>query len=613
MTALLAFALLVRQDSPSALLARMQDAVKAGDKAAITALFDNQGESDYLFRMASRCGGLNNLKVAVFRSPKGWESTGKYWATFHAWQELEQDHDPIYRVQETASGLKLGPEIPESDCGGKVTSATVDVAIERDAGAVWVTSQLGFADAVPGRALLFRLNDNYSLTKGPGERYRATTLDESEVSSASLPDFRVGSLLALTATDRIGRVSCSYTAKLGTGARHSDDRDQVTSTYAYITSWWIPSLGRLPYTTSVKVAAPAGWIVRSEGRLEPFKATPKHSTLAMFKCDVPISYPKVIAGKYVLAAEGTANGKRLRSYQFAPVDKKRAEQDVETMKKAMVFYEANLGPWPFKGYECLDGKNYYGIESYSYTLLAPSITSWAVSHEMGHTYFGGVVPCPYVKDSWNEGLTEYVDSVLFLKDPKIPARGLDTMKFPMPLTEMPIPWEYEGATYYRGAYVMQMLDAEIGHDAVMQALRALIKDRVGKDTTWRDLRPYFEKSSGGDLAWFWKQWIEGGQFPHVSILSATTRSENGKWVTKVAIKQSGTDAPFRLRFAVRLKGTGEVEFPSQMTGPTETYEVTSDFKPDEVSVNPIPSALVKVDGPIKVSDTPSLAAMAFAS
>src|SRR5262249_43306873 len=161
-----------------------------------------------------------------------------------------------------------------------------------------------------------------------------------------------------------------------------------------------------------------------------------------YKCSVPIAYPKVCAGKYVLALEGKQNGHALRSYQFAPVDLKRATDDVGWMKKAIAFYEANLGPFPFKTYECFDGKKYYGIESYSYTILAPSITTWAVSHEMGHTYFGGVVPCAYVKDSWNEGLTQYVDDVLLHHNPEVEQNAFSGININVPLTEMPVAWEY---------------------------------------------------------------------------------------------------------------------------------------------------------------------------
>jgi hypothetical protein len=607
---LIAFALIARQDSPQALLGRMQASVHAGNQDQVAALFEKKSDSDYLFRMASRCGGLKGLKVAVFPAPKGWESTGKYWAMFHTWQELEQDHDPIYRVVDTPQGLELGPEIPEWDCGGNVSRVNAQTVINPDSGEVVVRSVLQYANAVPGRALLFRVNDAYQVAlrkaRMPMHDQFSTdvpivkTLNEKNVDTSN-GSFKVGSLLAYLPAFKAGVVSFTTQAALGNGVQYSSDRDQITKDYAYITSFWIPSLGRLPAPTEITVNAPIGWVVRSEGQVESTLKVENGLQSRVFKCDVPISYPKVTAGKYVLALEGNQNGHILRSYQFAPIDAKRAGADMEWMKKAMAFYEANLGPFPFKEYDCFDGKNYYGIESYSYTILAPSITTWAVSHEMGHTYFGGLVPCAYVKDSWNEGMTQYVDDVLLHKNPEVALNALNGINVHVPLTEMPVAWEYDGMTYMRGAYAMQMLDAEIGHDNVLAGLQALIKDRVGKETTWPDLRQYFEKSSGQDLKWFWDQWIAGAVFPHVTISSALSRREGKGWMTKLTVKQNGTEKPFRLRLTFRVTGAAIVERQEVMDSGETSFEIGSDFEPKQVVITPIPTALVTVDAPVNVT------------
>ena len=62
--------------------------------------------------------------------------------------------------------------------------------------------------------------------------------------------------------------------------------------------------------------------------------------------------------------------------------------------RACEFFEKNLGPFPFPSYEVFDADTYYGIESYSYTLLNRTVTTRFVTHELGHTWFGGIAPCP---------------------------------------------------------------------------------------------------------------------------------------------------------------------------------------------------------------------------
>jgi len=147
---------------------------------------------------------------------------------------------------------------------------------------------------------------------------------------------------------------------------------------------------------------------------------------------------------------------------------------------------------------------------------------------------------------------------------------------------------------------MQMLDAEIGHANVLAGLRLLIKDRVGKETTWPDLRQYFEKTSGQDLGWFWSQWISGSEFPHVAIASASTRRDGSNWVTAVKVKQDGTASPFKLRFALRLSGAGTGDKAVVMTSASQSYSLVTAFKPEHASVVASPTALVTVDPPVAI-------------
>lgn len=606
MLALLALSL-IQRDAPAALLARMRDAVASGQESRVQALFENSEDSGYLFRMASRSGGLKTLKVDVFPAPKGWEGQGKDWAIFHTWQELEQDHDPVYQVVETPAGLKLGQEVPEWQAGGRIADVTAAAQINAAVGNAQFVAKVHVKAAQPGTTLLFRLNDTYSVLS-VAEAQPGQALPAIQSTLRPMPgkvDFqRHGSLFEIVPDKADESFFVQYATTLGKGATYSDERDQITPDYAYITSFWLPSLARLPFKDHIYVMAPKDWVVRSEGvPIDPGNVM--HPLLGMqvsaFNCDVPISYPKILGGKYELAGEATAGGHVLRSYQFAPVDKKRANDDLGWMQTAMKFYEENLGAFPFKEYDCFDGKNYYGIESYSYTILDPKITTWAVSHEMGHTYFGGLVPCPYVKDSWNEGVTQYVDDVLLHHNPEVEQNALAGIGVHVPLSQMPVAWEYNGATYWRGAYSMEMLDAEIGHENVLKGLRLLIADREGKETTWDDLRPYFEKASGKDLNWFWNQWITASTFPHVSIASASTRASGGKWMTHLVVKQDGTALPYRLRFRVVLLGGNGGSSTVLVTGAEQPIDVTSDFKPTRAMIVPSPTALISVDAAIPVN------------
>jgi hypothetical protein len=560
----------------------LRAAVSLGSQARVAKLFLNLDSTDYLFRMARERGGLRSFKVAIIPSPPGWEATGKFWAIIHARQDIEDYHDPVYPIVLSGDKWKLGPEIPEdATTGVQIQSATIDVHLLPANSTVQVHVSLGLNITASTRAPLFRLNDNFhvggsSATSGPSLNF----IEVGDTVASPKPGdvVHAGSLLVPWAKKINPQTYFEYT-----GTINSANEDKIDSHACYLTAWWVPSLGGLPFTTRTRVTGPSEWILESEGKPiknedfpNPALFTPKTGEQTRcFKCDIPISYPKVIGGSYILAAEKKVGDRTYRAYHFDTSDNDRAKKDVQTIADAIAWYDAHLGPFPFDEYNCFDADTYYGIESYNYTLLKTNITSWAVSHEAGHTYFGGLVPCAYVHDSWNESMTQYVDSVLHLNNSDQTLEGaLRSIELHTPLTEMPVAHEYSSATYFRGAYVLRMLERQIGTDRMYNAIRAIIADRVGKDTTWYDLRPYFEKAYGPKLDWFWRQWISGATFPKLKIVDAQGIPTPSGTRVHITVRQSGTAEPFRLRFRVYAKGINkEVSDVFEMRSPEATFEL----------------------------------------
>ena len=598
-------------DAAETLLQGLRAAVRSGKRERVAPFFAKPGGGDYLFEAATRSAKLSRWGVNVFPAPPGWSATGGYWATFHTRQPIEQDHDPVYAVVATPKGLRLGEEIPEAAQGeNRILSATLDVRLTPKGNRAEIRARLALAGTGPARADVLRLQDAYTMDQATLEGYSARVV---RATSERVPHpgpgqlLRVGGLLIPWTTRRTKSLDLSYQDVMSRRGSKELDEDRVEEEAAYLTAWWVPSTGRLPFTTRTRVTAPKAWIVRSEGIPEIFPAgatfPPKDGEQGVaYRCDLPISFSKVIAGRYELAASLSEGGKTFRSYGFAPLDRKRAEGDVRKMAEAARFFEARLGPFPFPGYDAFDGDDYYGIESYSYTLLDPKITPWATTHEMGHTYFGGMVPCPYVRDSWNEGVTQYVDSVLFKGDSDGTLEGaLRQLDNHVPLSRISIPYAEEGTTYYRGAYAMAMLAREIGEDKVLAGLRLLVAERRGMDTTWADLRPAFERASGRPLGWFWDQWISGREWPTLTLGAASTVAEGTGFRTRVAVSQTGTPKPLRLRFLVRLSGGGKTA-DSEVTleNATGAVEVSTAFKPSEAKLEILGYVFGKAGGAVPV-------------
>jgi hypothetical protein len=594
--------------NPFEVLQFSRSTIGSGVDANVRSLFARPEDGESLYRLASWAGGYPKLKAHVIPAPPGFESDGKYWVTFHTFQQIEQHHDPIYPVIRTAEGWKLGKEIPEySPSSHRVKSGKMDVHLFPANQRATITSVLTLEQPNPGAAPVFRLNDLYTIdgASSGGKKLRVVTAGDENIPQPAEGDLvRAGGLLIYWSKKQLKDLTVDYQIKFnGTSAE-----DKITDKVAYLSANWVPNIGRLPFTTTTRIRGPVKWVLRSEGsQIKPeetgfpaIKPVDGEQVIA-FKCDLPISYPKICAGAYQLAAEGQDRGRTFRAWHM-DVNKARAEKDVQTMIDFCRFFDEKLVPFPFKSYEVFDGVGYYGIESYSYTILAPNITGWATSHEMGHTYFGGMAPCAYTRDTWNESMTQYIDSVVFLKNrDNSLQQGLRTVGLNVPLSKMDIAWANGNATYMRGAYVMNMLAQEIGEDNMFKALRIIVTERQGKDTVWAHLREPFERAAGRKLDWFWDQWIDGSTFPTITPTDASVARKANSYSTQVNLKQSGTVRPFRMKLLVRVRRGAQVEEKVvDMSTEQAGFLIESSFAPSQAEVEVFPYTLARAGNPIPV-------------
>lgn len=607
MSPLLASILLATsQASPEqALLDGVVRAVGSGNFSQVQALFARAEDARYLSEAVNRRGGLRAWRVNMVDAPSDRREAGQVWVVFHARHDIQEDRDVVVPVIRTGDGLRLGKEIPEwAPDKYQIDQQHVDALLQPDRGSITVQTRVEFRTSASARSVVMRLGQPYVLQRAsiqtgdlkvenaePGTRVKA---DPGEA-------LKVGGLVIIDSEKALEHATLRYQGSINTPTE-----DKITTNVAYITAWWLPSIGRLPFTTRTNVTGPKDWTLISEG--EPIQTrgatlfgAMENTQTVQFECSLPIAYPKIVGGKYTMAAEKVVDGRTYRSYQLDPVEPERAKRDVELIADSIAWFEKNLGKFPFSRYFVFDADTYYGIESYSYTLLRRSITTQFVTHEIGHTYFGGIVPCAYTRDTWNESLTQYVDSVLYAqnRDGSLQA-GLRSINLQKPLSKMDVAHADGSSTYYRGAYVMRMLENEIGLPAMLKAMQEMVATRRGKPTIWDDLRPYFERAGGQDLKWFWDQWIHGATFPTVAVTDAQTVSRDGKWRNFVRIGQTG-DRNFRLRVRVVLRRFSEKwEQDVVLDGNQKTVTIDTPLQPSEASVEVFGLALARTGQPLAV-------------
>ncbi len=104
---------------PEPFLASINAALESRANDKVRALFSHpEVNATYLPAMAQRRGGLAKLHAAMIPTPPGWEGRGEFWVVIHTFQDIEEDHDPVYEVMRTADGFQLGREVREDDLAG---------------------------------------------------------------------------------------------------------------------------------------------------------------------------------------------------------------------------------------------------------------------------------------------------------------------------------------------------------------------------------------------------------------------------------------------------------------------------------------------------------------
>ena len=561
--------------------------------------FMDKSSLNPLIEMVGRQENLRWVKVSAFPAPHGYTKFGDYWVVFHKFQKLQDTADVVYPIISTGDGIHfLGSSLPEDTfVPYRINHYDFDVSLFPTDRVAEFKTKINFTRTGDDWSLLMRINDAYVIKKASingeeveifvNEPFRSYTLsrDKSQLVQS-------GSIIYLTSPPENGVLEVEYSTQI-----NEPGADKIASDFALFVSYWYPHIGRSPAKSLTKIHAPKDWEVRANGNLVKEALNETRKTVE-FRNDVALCFFHIVAGTYTLAAEIEHEGRFYRAWHRPRVDKNRAEHDVKMARDAVMFFEERFGKFPYNGYEIFDTPDFYGVECYSFTVLTPRITSWATSHEIGHTYFGGLVPNTYIRSIWNESITQYVDSVLFKNNSdRTLESGYGMRNINVALNQSFTAHGQHGLVgYMRGAHTMKMLENEIGLDNMIKCLKTLVQERQGKSTEWIDIEQVFNKTYGESLSWFFDQWVRKSQFPKINIerLFVENAPVSG-FNTSVRFSQSFRENPYRLRFEVILTTTsGEYKFPIVMTSSSQQFNFETPERPIKISFNPIGYTLAEM-------------------
>src|SRR5207249_1402250 len=108
-----------------------------------------------------------------------------------------------------------------------------------------------------------------------------------------------------------------------------------------------------------------------------------------------------------------AGKRKLSVYELRSVEG-RAQKALDSLEKCLNYFEKSFGPYPYTHYELVETVMPFGgaLEAYSFSTYSRGAFG-AVVHEVAHTWWGGIVPCPYTKTMWNESFASYSDGLFY--------------------------------------------------------------------------------------------------------------------------------------------------------------------------------------------------------
>ncbi|HLA00663.1 MAG TPA: M1 family aminopeptidase, partial [Thermodesulfovibrionales bacterium] len=139
--------------------------------------------------------------------------------------------------------------------------------------------------------------------------------------------------------------------------------------------------------------------------------------------------------------------------------------------------------------------------------------------------------------------------------------------------------------YGKGAYIFHMLRVMLGDEVFYDGLRYVIAHRSFKLTSWTDFRAAFEKVSGRDLGWFFRQWVEGAGAPTISLGDVRVQEHNGVYILKAEILQK--ERAYKLYLPILVKtDEGSLLTYHWINDHATTLEIEVASKPRSITVDP---------------------------
>jgi aminopeptidase N len=368
------------------------------------------------------------------------------------------------------------------------------------------------------------------------------------------------------------------------------------SAFLLYTGKWFPTNGlyRDKADLRLSITAPAGWTLVTD--------LPKSAD--GYSSPQPSYWGTVVAGKY-----NTTNSKSEKA--DISISTLKAPADVvtpmsEAVGKMFDFYTSKFGPPPSASFRIVEveGANWPSQWSVGMLLLPSTgirkdFDSDALAFSIAHQWF----PLKYAvkdptTDAWLvDGMAQYA-SLLYFERTLAPVEaqphihtslvkalgyeGNTTIRQAGGLDKDTL--EYHALVQHRSAYVLRMLQWVIGDENFDKLLARCIQQFQNTPVSTEAFEKLANEVAGGDLNYFFDQWLNGTGVPEFKVDYTVWRQKNGYRVDGT-VKQD-LDL-FKMPVEFQIQTDGEPEYARvEVVGPSSELDVKTERKPKAVVIDP---------------------------
>ena len=277
---------------------------------------------------------------------------------------------------------------------------------------------------------------------------------------------------------------------------------------------------------------------------------------------------------------------------------------MEQAKKLLTHYQKLFGPYPFKRLTLAEASTSCSLSYPGYILLNRGNIKGlpedrTLAHEIVHEWFGNGVFISWETGNWAEGAAIYFADHGFQEGADngwVWRRRMlhgyldwaaDKQEFPLSHFQSREDALSLWVGYGKGGLFFHAARMELGDDLFLAAIRDFLGLYQGRVAAFDDLQRSFEKASGKDLSWFFRQWVAGTGLPELSGHVSVRAQPDNSYTVTLQLAQKGGQSAFRLNVPVRItSASGEETVMVVMDDSEVAVTLESAGRPSRVVIDP---------------------------